>query len=371
VRIFLSAGLVIWNGLERNDPVAVEWRMIRCLHEFRANFNRALPLALTAMLFAAEAAATDSAAFIMYHRFGESAYPSTNITLAQFDAHLAELKSGPYTVLPVHEILAAMRAGKAMLDRTVGITIDDAYLSVFTQAWPRLKKAGLPFTLFVATQPIDNGSKNYMSWDQIRAMRDAGVTIGSQTETHLHMAQANEAQNRRDLQRSQDRFKAELGAAPILFAYPYGEASNAARKLVIEQGFVAAFGQHSGIADRTGNAFFIPRFAFNERYGAMPRFRQRVNALALPVTGIAPADPLIESSNPPAFGFTVDATVSKRGQLACYHSQFDKVTVQRLGSERFEIRFAAPLKRGQSRLNCTVPGPDKRYRWFGWQFYVK
>ena len=344
--------------------------MIRCLHEFRANFNRAIPLALAAMLFAAEAAAADSAAFIMYHRFGEDAYPSTSISVAQFDAHLAELKSGPYTVLPVQEILAAMRAGKALPDRTVGITIDDAYLSVFTQAWPRLRKAGLPFTLFVATQPIDNGAKNYMSWDQIRAMRDAGVTIGSQSETHLHMAEANEAQNRRDLQRSQDRFKAVLGEAPTLFAYPYGEASSATRKFVIEQGFIAAFGQHSGIADRTGDAFFIPRFAFNDRYGAISRFRQRVNALALPVSGITPADPLIEAANPPAFGFSVDATVSKLDRLACYHSQFDKVTVERLGSARFEIRFAAPLKRGRSRLNCTVPGPDKRYRWFGWQFYV-
>jgi peptidoglycan/xylan/chitin deacetylase (PgdA/CDA1 family) len=344
--------------------------MIRCLHEIRANFNRAMLLALGAMAFAAEVAAAESAAFIMYHRFGESAYPSTNITLAQFDAHLAELKSGPYTVLPVEEILAALRAGKTLPDRTVGITIDDAYLSVFTQAWPRLKKAGLPFTLFVATKPIDDRLKNYMSWDQIRAMRDAGVTIGSQTETHLHMVKANDAQNRRDLQRSQDRFRAELGMAPTLFAYPYGEASDAARKMVIENGFTAAFGQHSGIADRTGDAFFIPRFAFNERYSAMPRFRQRVNALALPVTGITPADPMIVS-NPPAFGFSVDATLPRLDQLACYHSQFKKVTVERLGTERFEIRFAAPLKRGRSRLNCTVPGPDKRYRWFGWQFYVK
>jgi peptidoglycan/xylan/chitin deacetylase (PgdA/CDA1 family) len=357
-------------GLEHHDGVTLKYRMIRCLHQIRTTFNRAVLLALGTMLIAAEVAAADSAAFIMYHRFGESAYPSTNITLEQFDAHLAELTSGPYTVLPVEEILAALRTGKKLPDRTVGITIDDAYLSVYTQAWPRLKKAGLPFTLFVATKPIDDRLKNYMSWDQIRAMRDAGVTIGSQTETHLQMAGATDAQNRRDLQRSQDRFRAELGSAPTLFAYPYGEASNAARKMVIEHGFSAAFGQHSGIAARTGDAFFIPRFAFNERYSAMPRFRQRVNALALPVTAITPADPLIVS-NPPAFGFSVDGALRRLDQLACYHSQFQKVTVERLGKERFEIRFTAPLKSGRSRLNCTVPGPDKRYRWFGWQFYVK
>jgi peptidoglycan/xylan/chitin deacetylase (PgdA/CDA1 family) len=45
------------------------------------------------------------------------------------------------------------------------------------------------------------------------------------------MPRASEAQNRKDLQRAEDRFKAELGAAPALFAYPYGEASGAVRKL--------------------------------------------------------------------------------------------------------------------------------------------
>jgi len=349
--------------------------MTGCLHEFRAIFNRPrlLALALAAMLFAtgaAAAAATDSAVFIMYHRFGESAYPSTNIDLAQFEAHLEELQRGSYTVLPVLEVLAALKSGKKLPDRTVAITIDDAYLSVYEQAWPRLKKAGFPFTLFIATEPIDQGVRNYMTWDQIRAMRDAGVTIGSQTNTHLRMPLANDARNREDLQYSGDRFKAELGAIPALFAYPYGEVSAAARALVIEQGFTAAFGQHSGVAHRGGDTFFIPRFAFSERYGGMARFRLQVNALALPVSGITPADPLV-ASNPPAFGFTVDAAVGGLDRLACYHPQFESVAIERLGSNRFELRFPEPLRRGRSRLNCTVPGPDKRYRWFGWQFFVK
>ncbi len=352
--------------------------MTNCLHEIsaifnwaRPLFNRARPLALAAMLLAANTAAADSAVFLMYHRFGEGAYPSTNITLEQFEAHLAELKSGPYTVLPAGEIIEAMRSGKALPDRTVVITIDDAYLSAFTEALPRLKQAGFPFTVFVATKPVDKGYKKYMTWDQIRAMRDLGVTIGGHTDTHLRMARTSDAQNLENLQRSKDRFKAELGTVPTLFAYPYGEASSAARKLVIEQGYTAAFGQHSGVAHRTGDAYFLPRFALNERYGGISRFRQLVNTLALPVSGITPADPLVESNNPPAFGFTVDSTVTRLDQLACYHSQFEKVAVERLGTERFEIRFAAPLKRGRSRLNCTVPGPGGRFRWFGWQFYVK
>ena len=37
----------------------------------------------------------------------------------------------------------------------MGLTIDDAFLSVYREAWPRLKRAGLPVTLFVATESGD------------------------------------------------------------------------------------------------------------------------------------------------------------------------------------------------------------------------
>ena len=72
------------------------------------------------------ASAADSAVILMYHRFGDDRYPSTNVRLDQFESHLAELKSGGYHVLPVPEIVAAIRDGSPLPDRTVGITIDDA-----------------------------------------------------------------------------------------------------------------------------------------------------------------------------------------------------------------------------------------------------
>ncbi|MDH5410757.1 MAG: polysaccharide deacetylase family protein, partial [Alphaproteobacteria bacterium] len=114
-------------------------------------------IAAAIQLTPAVAAAADSAVFLMYHRFGEDIYPATNVRIEQFEAHITELTKGPYTVLPASEIVAALQSGKELPDRTVGITIDDAYLSVYTEAWPRLKAAGLPFTLFVATDAVDKG----------------------------------------------------------------------------------------------------------------------------------------------------------------------------------------------------------------------
>ena len=314
-----------------------------------------------------------TAVVLMYHRFGESHYPSTSITLEQFDAHLAELESGGYNVVPVPDIIAALKAGRELPDRTVGITVDDAYLSVYAHAWPRLKEAKLPFTLFVATDAVDRatsqGAAGYMTWDQVREMAASGVTIGSQTASHLHMPVAGAERNRAELTRSNDRFATELGKRPDIFAYPYGEASLAVEKLVAEAGFVASFGQHSGAVGSQGDLYNLPRFALNENYGDIDRFRLVVNTLPLPVSDITPVDPLITDNNPPAIGFTVAGDVGDLARMSCFVSP-DKATIERLGDTRIEVRITHRLPKGRTRLNCTMPARDGRWRWYGRQFVV-
>ena len=314
--------------------------------------------------------AADSAVLVMYHRFGESDYPSTNIAIDQFEAHIRELQEDGYSVLPIPEILESLRRGRPLPDRTVGLTIDDAYLSVYREGWPRLRKAGFPFTLFVATDPIDHRLSTYMRWAHIREMAAAGVTIGSQTASHLHMAGADAARNARDLAKSNARFAAELGRRPQLFAYPYGEASMAVEALVREDGFSAAFGQHSGVIGGTGNFFFLPRFAMNEKYGDLTRFRRAANALALPVKDLTPADHLITGTNPPLMGFTVKPGIRGLDRLSCFASHEGRTRVERLGEFRFEVRVATPFPRGRTRLNCTLPAAANRWHWLGRQFYV-
>ncbi len=310
-----------------------------------------------------------AAVVVMYHRFGATTSPSTNIRIGQFEDHIRELRKGGYAVLPLPRIVTALADGEALPPRTVGISIDDAYLSAYTEAWPRLKAAGFPFTLFVATRPIDRKLRNYMSWDQIRAMAKAGVTIGSQTASHLHMAMSSARRNRADIAKSNQRFKAELGKVPELFAYPYGEVSSEVMALVRKAGFSFAFGQHSGVLHATADKSYLPRFAMNEAFGGVNRFRLAVNALPLVVSDITPADPLIRV-NPPAFGFTVTSKGKHNlNRLACYLSGRGKLPVVRLGN-RIEVRPATPFPPGRARINCTLPGPGKRWRWFGTQLMV-
>ena len=311
----------------------------------------------------------DSATIIMYHRFGESRYPSTNVTLEQFDTHLEHLKNGGYTVLPLPQIINTLRAGELLPDKTVAITIDDAYRSVLEHAWPRLRDAGFPFTLFVATSPIDRELRSYMSWDDLRFLQEQGVTIGSQSHTHPHMHRLSDEQVRNELETSNQRFIEELGFRPELFAYPYGEYSNFVIDIVREMGFTTAFGQNSGIMHADSDFFELPRFAFNETYGTLSRLKLAVDGLPLKVTDLTPSDMVI-SQNPPIYGFTLDADMQPASQLRCFASSYGKLEVVLLGS-RVEVRTPGPLPSPRSRINCTMPAADNRWRWFGRQFLTE
>ncbi len=341
---------------------------------FRQWMRRAaLPAAVAAALaVTAPALAGSSAVVFMYHRFGESAYPSTNTTIAQLEAHIDTLSGERFAVLPLSEIVSAVRAGRPLPDRAVGLSIDDAFLSVYTEAWPRLRRAGLPFTLFVATEPIDRGRRGYMSWEQIRELAAAGVAIGSQTATHPHMPLLTPAANAAELATSNERFAKELGAPPPLFAYPFGETGSAVRAAVMEAGFTAAFGQHSGVLYHGGDYFYLPRFAMNEAYGSLDRFLLAANALPIEARDIAPADPLLAGpANPPVFAFTV-AGAARRAldRIACYVSGQGSAAVERRPGGRIVVRVAEAFPPGRARINCTAPAREGRWRWFGMQFYI-
>ena len=193
-----------------------------------------------------------------------------------------------------------------------------------------------------------------MDWDQIRKLRDAGVTIGSQTHTHLHMARSKDDQNRGELEKSNARFRAELGEVPTMIAYPYGEYSLAVGRLSKEAGLTVGFGQHSGVVHADSDMFYLPRFAMNENFGGISRLKLAVNALPLTVTEVTPADPLLsESNNPPILGFTSGTGGKRLSGLACYASGQGKARIERLGS-RVEVRMQA-FSSGQP--GSTAPCP--------------
>ena len=306
----------------------------------------------------------NSIAVFVYHRFGENNYPSTNIRMPQFKKHLDELIKNNYNVVSIETIIDALQNNKNLPEKTVAITIDDAFFSIYKKAWPILKEKKLPFTVFVSTGPVNSNSKNYMNWEQLKEMNNRGVTIGHHTKNHFHLVGKKKETIISEIEEASDDFLKNLGYVPDIFAYPYGEYSSEIKEIT-KNYFKAAFGQQSGGIYNGIDIFELPRFSLNEQYGDLKRFKFAANSYGLKIKNVLPENKVITDINPPLLGFTLLDDLE--GLIRCYPSHNIKADLTKLGNKRIEIRFDRAFPKGRTRINCTI-NDNNKWRWSGFQF---
>ncbi len=312
----------------------------------------------------------NSAVVFMYHKFGISKYPTTNITLDQFDKHLEEFSKPKYNVKSLDYILDTIINDGDLPNNTIGISVDDADRSFLATAWPKFKEKGFPVTLFVTTSTIVENNKNYLNWDEIRQLKAEGVVIGAHSHTHKHLANYTLEELRIEIEKSNKVFLEEIGVIPNLYAYPYGEADEQIFDLLKKYKYKVAFGQHSGAINETSNLYYLPRFSLNERYGEINRVKFAANVKGLGIYDFVPTNPHI-NENPPYIGFSLlDQLIATN--LECFIFDSDGQVENEIFkfNERIEIRLLRKLNKGRSRLNCTARDKKNNWRWFGHQFVL-
>jgi len=117
--------------------------------------------------------------------------------------------------------------------------------------------------LYALHAPVD-GQLEYdgdrtVSWDDLREMYAAGVTIGCHTHTHQILTTVPARTARREVCDSKHAIEAALYRSCGLFAYPNGNASAATRRMLAEEGFAAAFTTQRGAWTRDTDRMAIPR----------------------------------------------------------------------------------------------------------------
>ena len=128
-------------------------------------------------------------------------------------------------------------------DRLVVLSFDDGYRDVFTAAFPRLLGKGMPFILYLTTDPIESGSNfgevdgaEVLTWEMVRAMIESGLaTVGAHTHTHVDLRAVDPSQIEEELAKSDGLIEERTGVPPRHFAYPWGYWSEAAAPLVVER----------------------------------------------------------------------------------------------------------------------------------------
>ncbi len=118
-----------------------------------------------------------------YHGIGDAGGWSKSLFVSTetFEKHLQYLHDNGYRMVSVKEMGEAFAEGKSTTKMVV-LTFDDGYLDNYTNVLPLLKKYGATATFFIVHSKI--GHYRYMKYDQIKALIDNGMEIGSHTINH-------------------------------------------------------------------------------------------------------------------------------------------------------------------------------------------
>ncbi len=308
---------------------------------------------------------------IMYHRFNENKYPSTNIRMEDFKSHLELIREEGLTFVNANNFEELMKSNKE--EKKILLTIDDGFLSFYENAWPILKKNKIPFILFVSTREV--GNFNYMNWSQIREIaKEEFVHIGNHSHSHEYLIDEDIKLIREDIEKSIKIFEKNLGYKSEFFSYPFGEYSLEFKKLIKSLNFKYAFGQHSGVADETKDFYELPRFPINEKYGEIKRFKTILNTLPFKYKEILPKEKYInDSTNPPKVIIEFFQDMKNINLINCYsneNNKWRKSNLEFLNNYKLKININEKFTTERGRINCSLRESNGLWRWLGMQFVV-
>ncbi len=307
----------------------------------------------------------------MYHRFGESKYPSTNIQLDVFKKQLEIIEKAGIKFIHPRDFENSLSQQKK--NRKILFTVDDGLLSFYKNAWPILKDKKIPFILFINTREV--GAFNYMNWDQIIEIYNSdNVEIGNHSHSHEYLVEETPEIIKKDILKSIEIFENKLGKNSKFFSYPFGEYSDEFKQIIKDLGFKYAFGQHSGVIDETKDLWELPRFPINEKYGELNRFKTLMKTLPLKYKKILPEDKyLLQSKNPPKVNIEFDKNVKNLKNINCFSNEGNKWRNSKIvfiEKNILEIEIAEKFVGERGRINCSLKEKEGFWRWLGIQYVI-
>ncbi|MDX1626213.1 MAG: polysaccharide deacetylase family protein [Wenzhouxiangellaceae bacterium] len=310
----------------------------------------------------------------LYHHVSAETPPSTSVTPETFASHLEWLADHDYRVWELQRLLRAVLDGaEPVPERVVAITFDDAWVSVFEKAAPLLEERNWPYTIFVNSDAVDEGLEPAMSWDQLRALAERGAAIENHGASHAYLArrpadvdeQAWHERIRADVERGHERLAEEIGVAPSLFAYPYGEADETVAAIVGEH-YAFALEQRSGAIGPGSDPLRLPRYPMATAFASLDRLATAASSLPMAVRSVE-----LRPRNRPAGASPESLRLEFSGEvpagLACFTAGGRSLDVAVQGKAAV-VDADGVGRPGRNKINCTAPAGEGRYRWFSWQW---
>jgi len=201
---------------------------------------------------------------LTYHRVGEPRDDHVpTVTPETFERHLRFLQRHRFRVLELGELTEALAQGRAVGRRTTVMTFDDGYEETFSIVAPLLRKFGFRATVFVA--PTEIGSPGFMTWEQVSAVAQDGLQIGSHTMHHTCLPLVPPEQAVEELSESKRVLEQRLGQPVLWLSYPIGGFTPQIQEVARQVGYRACCTTNRGTSKTTRDLFALRRIKMTER----------------------------------------------------------------------------------------------------------
>jgi peptidoglycan/xylan/chitin deacetylase (PgdA/CDA1 family) len=215
-----------------------------------------------------ESTATTTVSIIMYHALHEQRSP-ISIAPATFEWQMRWLAEQRYHIIPLSRAVACLNGESSLPPRSVVLTFDDGFESVYTVALPVLARYGFPATVFLVSeycagwndwpgQPQAVPRLRLMDWGQIGEMDRHGIDFGAHTCSHPRLDDLPPGRVTPEVLGSKATIEDRLGHAVRHFAYPYGR-SNDLVKTVVRSHFAAACSTRLGLVSARSDVLALER----------------------------------------------------------------------------------------------------------------
>ena len=212
---------------------------------------------------------------LVYHRIAGELKPGQeriDIAPRRFSRQLRALRLAGFKPLSPKAILA-FHAGEveAVAHRGVAITVDDAIEDCVE---PLRRHADWGPQLFVPTAEAGEAAhwidgEPVASWEQLAALAEAGVRIGSHTRHHRRLTTLGAEERTEELAGSLTELRVHIPTASEIIAYPNGDHDDAVCAAAREAGYAAAFTTEKGRNDAATDRFRLKRVSVHAADGVL------------------------------------------------------------------------------------------------------
>jgi peptidoglycan/xylan/chitin deacetylase (PgdA/CDA1 family) len=182
-----------------------------------------------------------------------------SVSPEQFEQHLSYLRREGYETISMRQLIYALSYAEPLPAKPIIITFDDGYRDHYQNAFPLLLKYGYRATFFVFTQVIDEYNVDFMTWDMVKEMHQAGMEFGSHSYRHSDLTNRNVDFLVYEILGSKEAIEERIGEPVRFFCYPSGRYDELTKKVLDSAHFWAAVTTEWGAEQSFADRFEMPR----------------------------------------------------------------------------------------------------------------